>query len=170
MFTRFAATSVALAALASAIPQSVDVATGPTIHIDASTKYQVYDGIGLSEAFQRSLVMHELDAKAQTLVLDMLFDNKTGAGFNILRNGLGSSPDQPFDHMESIAPMAPKSNSSALKYQPLSKIRGDEYQLWLSKEAISRGVYSIYADAWSADGAYHNYCLNTLKANDHQAT
>jgi len=170
MLARFTTTTVALAALVSAIPQSVDVATGPIIHIDANTKYQVYDGIGLSEAFQRSLVMHELDAKAQTLVLDMLFDNKTGAGFNILRNGLGSSPDQPFDHMESIAPMAPKSNSSALKYQPLSKIRGDEYQLWLSKEAISRGVYSVYADAWSADGAYHGYCLIPLNADKQQAT
>lgn len=99
MFTRLAVTGAALAALANALPQVSDAASGPTIHIDTNTKYQVYDGIGLSEAFQRSLVLHELDAKSQTLALDLLFNNKTGAGFNILRNGLGSSPDQPFDHV-----------------------------------------------------------------------
>ena len=37
-----------------------------------------------------------------------------------------------------------------LNYIPLP--RQDEYQVWLSHQAIARGVKYIYADAWSADG------------------
>lgn len=55
--------------------------------------------------------MHELDAPSQKLALDYLFTTK-GAGFTILRNGLGSSPNDGWDLMKSIAPEAPKSNSS----------------------------------------------------------
>jgi len=123
--------------------------SGPKITINTNHKYQEYDGTGVSEAFQRSLVIHELNAASQKLVLDYLFTTK-GAGMTILRNGLGSSPDDPFDLMKSIAPTAPASNSSELNFIPLP--REDEYQVWLSHQAIARGVNTIYADAWSADG------------------
>ena len=100
--------SVALAAIAQVASQ----ASGPIIQVDPTQKYQTYDGIGVSEAFQRSLVLHELNTDSQKLALDYLFSNTTGAGFTILRNGLGSSPDDPFDLMKSIAPSAPSSNNS----------------------------------------------------------
>ena len=103
MFARLATMSTVLAALALA---------GPVVQVDPQTKYQQYDGTGISEAFQRSLVLHELDLKSEKIVLDYLFSNTTGAGFTILRNGLGSSPTDPFDLMKSIAPVAPASNSS----------------------------------------------------------
>ena len=122
---------------------------GPKITIDTGCKYQEFDGTGVSEAFQRGLVIHELNAASQKLVLDYLFTTK-GAGMTILRNGLGSAPDDPFDLMKSIAPVAPASNSSELNFIPLP--REDEYQVWLSHQAIARGVNTIYADAWSADG------------------
>ncbi|MCJ1402268.1 hypothetical protein MMC11_005488 [Xylographa trunciseda] len=138
--------SVALAAIAQAAAQ----ASGPSVQINTNQKFQTYDGIGVAEAFQRSLVLHELDPEYQNLALDYLFSNTNGAGFTILRNGLGSSPDDPFDLMKSIAPIAPASNSSQLNYIPLP--RDDEYQVWLSHQAIARGVKYIYADAWSADG------------------
>ncbi|KAK3674812.1 hypothetical protein LTR78_005156 [Recurvomyces mirabilis] len=121
-----------------------------TINVNPSTKYQSFDGIGVSEAFQRGLVIHELNPAAQAEVLDYLFSNKTGAGMTILRNGLGSAPTDPFDLMKSIAPVAPASNSSQLAFIPLP--REDEYQVWLSHQAIARGVTTVYADAWSADG------------------
>ncbi|KAK6386626.1 hypothetical protein LTR65_008825 [Meristemomyces frigidus] len=140
MVARLAIWSATLATLAS----------GLTVNIHPSTRYQAFDGIGVAEAFQRSLVLHELNTPSQKLALDYLFSNKTGAGFTILRNGLGSSPTDPFDHMKSIAPTAPRSNNSELNYIPLP--RNDEYQVWLSHQAISRGVTYIYADAWSADG------------------
>ena len=62
----------------------------------------------------RSLLLHKLDTAHQNEVLDLLFTEK-GAGFTILRNGLGSSPDQPFDFMKSIAPTAPASNDSEVR-------------------------------------------------------
>jgi hypothetical protein len=107
VFNQLIALSVALAASVQATSHK----SGSTIKVSPKTKYQIYDGTGISEAFQRSLVMHELDAPSQKLALDYLFTAK-GAGFTILRNGLGSSPDQGWDLMKSIAPEAPESNSS----------------------------------------------------------
>ncbi|MCJ1286007.1 hypothetical protein MMC26_005349 [Xylographa opegraphella] len=141
--------TVSLAGLA-AIAQAAAQATGATVQVNQAQKYQGYDGIGIAEAFQRSLVLHELNTASQNLALDYLFSNTTGAGFTILRNGIGSSPDDPFDLMKSIAPTPPASNSSELNYIPLP--RDDEYQVWLSHQALARGVKYIYADAWSADG------------------
>lgn len=105
MIARLVAVSAALAALAQAA----------VVHVDPRTTYQGFDGIGVSEAFQRSLVLHELNTASQNLALDYLFSNTTGAGMTILRNGLGSSPTDPFDHMKSIAPIAPASNSSEVR-------------------------------------------------------
>ncbi|EPE34762.1 (Trans)glycosidase [Glarea lozoyensis ATCC 20868] len=141
MLSRFVIASTIVATL---------VRAGPVIQVSPQTKYQQYDGTGISEAFQRSLVMHELNLASEKIVLDYLFSNTTGAGFTILRNGLGSSPTEGYDLMKSIAPVAPASNSSKIDFQPFS--REDQYQIWLSSQAISRGVHTVYADAWSADG------------------
>ena len=158
-----------LCAALSAVVYTAPQTPGTTVQINPQQIYQSFDGVGVAEAFQRSLVLYELDTPSQNLALDYLFSRTKGAGFTILRNGLGSSPDDPFDLMKSIAPAAPPSNSSQvlnpsdplllrntdsgfiqLNYIPLP--RQDEYQLWLSHQAIERGVKSIYADAWSADG------------------
>lgn len=101
MFTKTAAAGLTLAVLSQAA----------VVTVDPNTKYQTYDGTGISEAFQRSLLIHKLDAAHQAETLDYLFTEK-GAGFTILRNGIGSAISEPFDHMESIAPKAPASNSS----------------------------------------------------------
>jgi hypothetical protein len=101
MLSKVAAAGLALAAFSQAA----------TVSVDPETTFQTYDGTGCSEAFQRSLLIHELDADAQTEVLDYLFTEK-GAGFTILRNGLGSSTTQPFDLMKSIAPKAPANNET----------------------------------------------------------
>jgi hypothetical protein len=37
-----------------------------------------------------------------------------------------------------------------LNYIPLP--RDDQYQVWLSYQAKARGVHTIVADSWSADG------------------
>lgn len=104
----------ALSALLIASTQATSKASGSTIQVNAKTKYQKYDGTGISEAFQRSLVMHELDLPSQKLALDYLFTSK-GAGMTILRNGLGSSPNDGWDLMKSIAPEEPASNSSRVR-------------------------------------------------------
>jgi len=84
MVARLATLSAALATLAQAHPKD----SGATINVNTNTKYQVYDGIGVSEAFQRSLVLHELNTPSQNLALDYLFSKTKGAGMTILRNGI----------------------------------------------------------------------------------
>jgi len=105
---------ITLSAILAATVQATAHKSGSTIKVNPKTKYQVYDGTGVSEAFQRSLVMHELDLPSQKLALDYLFTTK-GAGMTILRNGLGSSPNDGWDLMKSIAPEAPESNSSQVR-------------------------------------------------------
>ena len=112
MFGRLATLSAVLAPFVQAVPQ----ASGTVITVNVDQTYQTFDGIGVAEAFQRSLVLHELNTQSQSLALDYLFSNTKGAGFTILRNGLGSSPDDPFDLMKSIAPTAPASNSSQVDH------------------------------------------------------
>lgn len=109
-----------LATLGAAFAVAVQAnkpAAGPVVHVEPYTKYQGYDGIGVSEAFQRSLVLHELNTPSQKYALDLLFSNKTGAGLTILRNGLGDAPIEVFDQMLSIAPTAPASNSSEVRFE-----------------------------------------------------
>jgi len=156
MLTHIAAGATVLASLVSALPQDVAVVsdvkvTGPIVKVNPATKFQVYDGTLVSEAFQRSKEMYLLDPKQRDLALDLLFSNITGAGFTILRNGIGSAQVAPWDQMPSIEPNDPGLNYSTPTYLTLGEINGDDRQLWLSKQAIARGVHTIYADAWSAD-------------------
>ncbi|KAF2225771.1 glycoside hydrolase superfamily [Elsinoe ampelina] len=119
-----------------------------TITVKPQVQYQQIDGIGVSEAFQRSNVLYGLNEPYRSEVLDLLFTAK-GAGLTILRNGIGSSVSNPWDLMASIAPVAPASNSSALNFIPLPN--DDQHQVWLAKQAKARGTNYFYADAWSAD-------------------
>lgn len=97
--------------LAAALASAAFAASPITVRVSDKIRYQTYDGTGISEAFQRSLVLHLLDPPTRNAALDLLFTDK-GAGMTILRNGLGSSPTDPFDLMKSICPVAPASNSS----------------------------------------------------------
>ncbi|KAF7516618.1 hypothetical protein G7054_g14079 [Neopestalotiopsis clavispora] len=122
-------------------------ATAITVNLDQT--YQRIDGFGCSEAFQRAVQMSKLSEVKQQQALDLLFNTTSGAGLSILRNGIGSSPDMSSDHMVSIAPKSPGGPSKPLVY---SWDGSDNKQLWVSQEAVKRGVKTIYADAWSAPG------------------
>ncbi|KAK7189775.1 Glucuronoxylanase XynC [Paraphaeosphaeria sporulosa] len=130
---------------------SHDVAI-PTVKIaiNASTRFQVIDGFGVSEAFQRSAQVHGkagLSESNQRKVLDYLFSNEVGAGITILRNGIGSSTSYIRDFMKSIEPTDPGGPNATAKYE----WDGDDgSQVWLTKEALRYGVKWVYADAWSA--------------------
>lgn len=43
----------------------------------------------------------------RTEVLDLLFNTTTGAGFTIVRNGIGSSPSSNSDWMNTFLPVSP---------------------------------------------------------------
>lgn len=73
-------------------------------------------GFGISEAFQRANLIVNMPEPKQKALLDLFFSTETGAGFSILRNGLGSSPDSSSDHMNTILPKGPSSASGTPSY------------------------------------------------------
>ncbi|KAH7095671.1 putative endo-exoxylanase [Paraphoma chrysanthemicola] len=121
-----------------------------TITVDLTKTYQTIDGFGISETFQRANQMKALSEPLQRYALDLLFNQTSGAGFSILRNGIGSSPDSSSDHMVSIQPKNPGGPNAVPKYVWDGN---DNSQVWVSTEAVKTyGVKTVYANAWSAPG------------------
>ncbi|KAH8589276.1 glycoside hydrolase superfamily [Bisporella sp. PMI_857] len=139
--------SPTLAAVAG--PQLVARQAATTLTINPAQTYQTIDGFGFSQAFQRANLVVNLGAEKQKYVLDLLFNTTTGAGFSILRNGIGSSPNSNNDWMNTILPTNPGSPSATPRYVWDGK---DSGQLFMAKQAVAYGVKTIYADAWSAPG------------------
>ena len=133
--SRFIPALVALAATAA----------GQTaITVDIATKYQTIDGFGFSQAFGRASEFEAANATTAKTALDYLFSTTSGAGFSIIRNRIGSNGTG-----DSIEPTSPGSNTST----PTYVWDGDDSgQVWFTKHAVSYGVKTIYADAWSAPG------------------
>jgi O-glycosyl hydrolase len=102
-----------------------------TITVDLSKTYQTMSGFGMSETFQRANQLHSLSSSLQRQGLDLLFNMTSGAGFSILRNGIGSSPDSSSDHMVSIQPKSPGGPNAAPKYVWDGN---DNSQVWVSSE------------------------------------
>ncbi|KAF1835492.1 putative endo-exoxylanase [Decorospora gaudefroyi] len=134
----------------SALAEALTARQASTVNVDLSRTYQTMDGFGICESFQRANQMRALSPELQRYSLDLLFNRTSGAGFSILRNGIGSSPDSRSDHMVSIAPKNPGGPNA----EPIYVWDGnDNSQVWLSLEAVKTyGVKTIYANAWSAPG------------------
>lgn len=142
--------AAAAAAVTGAAAAPADTATletrqaANTITVDFSKTYQRMDGFGFSLAFQRAnLITNMSDKTKQRELLDLLFNQTTGAGFSIIRNGIGSTPNSNSDYMNTIAPINPGGPNAEPKYQWDGK---DSGQLWVSQQAVnSYGVRTIYA-------------------------
>jgi O-glycosyl hydrolase len=119
-----------------------------TITVDLSKTYQRMDGFGFSLAFQRAnLITNMSDKTKQRELLDLLFNRTTGAGFSIIRNGIGSTPNSNSDYMNTIAPNNPGGPKAEPKYVWDGK---DSGQLWVSQQAVNLyGVKTIYASEHS---------------------
>jgi O-glycosyl hydrolase len=129
---------------------SLDPRQTSTVTVDLTKTYQTMDGFGTSETFQRANQIRALSEPLQQYALDLLFNRTSGAGFSILRNGIGSSPDSSSDHMVSIQPQNPGGPNATPKYVWDAN---DNSQVWLSTEAVKNyGVKTVYANAWSAPG------------------
>jgi O-glycosyl hydrolase len=139
---------IALAVAAQSQPE-LNSRQASTITIDLTKTYQTMDGFGVSETFQRANQMKALSEPLQRYALDLLWNRTSGAGFSILRNGIGSSPDSSSDHMVSIQPKSPGGPNAAPKYVWDGN---DNSQVWVSTEAVKYGVRTVYANAWSAPG------------------
>ncbi|KAK0706969.1 glycoside hydrolase family 30 protein [Lasiosphaeria miniovina] len=119
------------------------------ITVDVSKTYQTIDGFGFSEAFQRAYNIYNLAEPKRSQLVDLLFNTTSGAGFSIVRNGIGSSPNSSNDWMNTIIPAGPASPSANATYVWDGK---DSGQLWVSQQAVKYGVKTFYANAWSAPG------------------
>jgi O-glycosyl hydrolase len=89
------------------------------VSINTNVKFQELDGFGVSQAFQRAEDIYGkegLSSKNTTLVLDLLFSIDKGAGFAILRDGIGSSNSSTSNFIKSIEPFSPGSPSARPHY------------------------------------------------------
>lgn len=123
-------------------------AVSGTIALDAATTHQTMDGFGISLAFQRAnLITNNPSEQYQQELLDLLFSRETGAGFSIIRNGIGSSLSSESDWMNTFAPEDPGSPDA----EPVWDFDGkDSGQLWVAQQAVEKyGVTNIYGNAWS---------------------
>jgi len=122
-----------------------------TISVDLSKTYQTMDGFGFSLAFQRAnLITNMSDKQKQRELLDLLFNRTTGAGFSIIRNGIGSTPNSNSDFMNTFAPKNPGGPTAAPQYEWDGK---DSGQLWVTQRGVQDyGLTTVYANAWSAPG------------------
>ena len=102
------------------------------------------DGFGFSQAFGRANEFKSANSAAQKTALDLFFSTTAGAGFSIIRNRIGSGGSG-----DSIEPNSPGSPSATPNYVWDGS---DSGQVWFSQQAVSYGVKTIYADAWSAPG------------------
>lgn len=123
-----------------------------SVRVDTSIQYQEVDGFGLSEAFQRAYDIFGKDGLSPEnadYVLDLLFSEKRGAGFTILRNGIGSSNTSDSNFMNSIEPFSPGSPNAKPHYV---WDRNNSGQFPLAQQAYARGLQTLYGNAWSAPG------------------
>lgn len=143
---RFATSILTLASAINGAAAVTDLSSRQTntVTVDLSRTFQRMDGFGFSLAFQRAnLITNMSDKTKQRELLDLLFNRTTGAGFSILRNGIGSTPNSNSDFMNTIAPNNPGGPKAAPQYQWDGK---DSGQLFVSQEAFGTyGVRTIYA-------------------------
>jgi O-glycosyl hydrolase len=136
-------------ATAAAIATHVGVSSSETptqanVTVNVSSTLQQIDGFGISQAFGGALQLEYLDSIPQRQSLDYLFSTTTGAGLTIIRNRIGSG-----GYGDSILPNSPGSPSGTPQYV---WNQTDSGQVWFSQQAMSYGVNTIYATAWSAPG------------------
>ncbi|CAK7224904.1 hypothetical protein SCUCBS95973_005677 [Sporothrix curviconia] len=96
--------------------------------------------------------MHPTLTRSAELV-DLLFNETSGAGFTILRNDIGSSPNSTQDWMNTIEPVGPARPDERPTYVWDGQDAG---QFWIAQQAARYGVKTFYAGAWSAPGFMKN--------------
>lgn len=137
-----------LVAAAAALPLSVTASPSrplprqaSTLTVDLTQKFQEIDGFGFSEAFQRAYNIYNLEEPKRSQLIDLLFNATTGAGFTIVRNGIGSSPTSDNDWMNTFIPKSPGSPDAEPEIVWDEK---DSGQLWVSQQAVSGVIKSVF--------------------------
>lgn len=154
---------------------------GPTSTTESTIKvineeHQTYEGMGAAVAFNHAFSLREFyesdDLEERALaekIMDMLFDDETGVGFDIVRIIVGSggvtnnNPDNPYGYgnywydgpSDTIEPLEgvyvwDSAWTPEIAWED-EKESFDEDQIWFAKMAQDKyGVDTIYACAWTA--------------------
>ncbi|CAK5284600.1 unnamed protein product [Mycena citricolor] len=115
-----------------------------TVTVQSGTTFQTMDGFGFSEAFGHAQQIMGYPAAEAKATLDLLFDRNIGAGLTIVRNRIGSGGAG-----DGILPTSPGCPTCAPTYVWDGVDAG---QVWFAQQAMTYGVKTFYADAWSAPG------------------
>lgn len=153
---------MAVTAIAASVLAPLPAAAAPspaataTVRVDPAATHQTIDGFGGSGAFRVSSVMHGstgLSPAKQRELLDLLFSPTTGAGLSILRNEIGSSTTACTggpDDGDSVCSIEPDNPGGPNEKPAYVWDGGDTDQVWLTRQAKTRGLRYVEADAWSA--------------------
>lgn len=108
---------------------------------DFTVNQQQVEGFGFSQAFGASQSVSYLSPALQSQVWDLMFNPKTGAGFDVLRIGFNTGYD--------IEPNSPGSPSATPVYQFDGS---DGKQVQTAQIAQHYGVNDFFAVSWTAPG------------------
>lgn len=141
-----------LAVTAVHFSDSTATASSPSSTVSWDGERQEIDGFGGAFAFHKAGSIQRLGEPLTSQILDMIFDKNTGIGLDIVRTVVGDGGtwgDPLYDGpAETIMP-----EQGVLVWDEPDwdekKDDFDQYQVWLMREAMARGVDQIVATVWS---------------------
>lgn len=126
----------------------------PTAVVDWSAERQTIDGFGGAFAFHKAGSIQRLGEPLASQMLDMIFEDETGIGLDIVRvvvgdGGVGGWGDQLYDGPTQTIEPRPGVFVWDLPGWEQQKDVFDAYQVWLMRQAQARGVGMVLASVWS---------------------
>lgn len=133
----FIALTLIVTFLLSVTPIYTDVHAESMIDVTVkpSVQYETFDGWGTSLAWWGNAIGQWSDSTKKDEIMDLLFDENKGLGFNIVRYNIGGGENPSHEHMRDKAEIE--------GYQPLEGVwewSADSSQRWVLQEAKKRGV------------------------------
>jgi glucuronoarabinoxylan endo-1,4-beta-xylanase len=126
---------------------------------DFTSKLQQIDGFGLAATFGRPTYIQTSTGNVPNQIIDLLFNQKAGAGLSMLRMGVDdviSSNPTSISNSISLANSGifivntPPNSCSETPTYTWDHSAGGE--VWMGQQAVKYGVSRFYADSWGAPG------------------
>ena len=119
----------------SSVSASSGVSAQSTVTISPENEFQTFKGWGTSLSWWGNAIGGWQDTTKQSEILDLIFDETDGLGFNVARYNIGGGDDPTHTHM--------RNGANLEGYQPEPGVwdyTADETQRYVLNEAIARGV------------------------------
>lgn len=146
---------VALSAMAVLFTPAVHAQLTGTV--DFTSKLQQIDGFGVAATFGRSTYIQTATGNLPSQIVDLFFNQNSGAGISILRLGIDdvvSSGPTDVSNASGIANSGifivntPPASCSETPTYTWNHSAGGE--VWMSQQAVKYGVKRFYANSWGA--------------------